>query len=272
MLPHGRHRQRRPHVPAPHVLRDARQLLDRRLLQAGRRRVRVGALARGLRVRPREDLGHGVRGRRGARPRPRRGGDRGVAVGRRPARADRPARRARRTSGRPARPAPAGRAASSTSTAGSSSAASRRPARRRQRALPRVLEPRVHAVRPGPGGRARRRCRRRTSTRAWASTGWRDPAGHDVGLRDRPVPAADRARRGAVRADLRRVRGDRPRAADPRRPHARHVVPRRRRRRAVERGPRLRAAPGDAPRDPAGPPDRDRARASCRASRTSCAS
>ena len=45
VLPHGRHRQRRQHRPPPDVLRDARQLLDRRLLQAGRGRVRLGALA-----------------------------------------------------------------------------------------------------------------------------------------------------------------------------------------------------------------------------------
>ena len=45
---------------------------------------------------------------------------------------------------------------------------------------------------------------------------------------------------------------DRPRAADPRRPHAGDDVPDRRRRRALQRGSRLRAAPGDAPRDPAG--------------------
>ena len=43
VLPHDRHREGRDHHPAPDVLRDARQLLDRRLLQAGRRRVRVGA-------------------------------------------------------------------------------------------------------------------------------------------------------------------------------------------------------------------------------------
>ena len=63
-------------------------------------------------------------------------------------------------------------------------------------------------------------------------------------------------------------RGDRPRAADPRRPHARDVVPDRRRRRAVQRGPRLRAAAPDAARDRAGPPDRDRDAASCRGSRS----
>ena len=87
----------------------------------------------------------------------------------------------------------------------------------------------------------------------------RDPAGHDVGVRDRPDPPARHARRGAVRSHVRRGGGDRPGAADPRRPLARHVVPGRRRRRAVQRGPRLRAAPADAPRDRAGAPDRHRA-------------
>ena len=98
------------------------QLLDRRLLQAGRGRVRVGAVAGGLRLQPGRHLGHGLRGRRGARPRPGPGGDRRLAGDRRPARADRRCARARRTSGRPARPVRAGRAASSTSTAGWTSA------------------------------------------------------------------------------------------------------------------------------------------------------
>ena len=48
-----------------------------------------------------------------------------------------------------------------------------------------------------------------------------DPAGRPVGVRDRPLPAADRARRGAVRHAVRRRRRDHPRAADPRRPRAR---------------------------------------------------
>ena len=101
----------------PHVLRDARQLLDRRLLQAGRGRVRVGALDGGLRLRPRGHLDHGLRRRRGARPRPRRGGDRVLARGRRARRADRaPRPRGQLLAGR-ARPARAARARSSTSTA-----------------------------------------------------------------------------------------------------------------------------------------------------------
>ena len=89
VLPHARHRRGRHHQAPPDLLRDARQLLDRRLLQAGRGRDGVGVLAQAPRLRPRADLDHDLRGRRRARPRPRRGGDRGVAVGRRAARADR---------------------------------------------------------------------------------------------------------------------------------------------------------------------------------------
>ena len=48
-----------------------------------------------------------------------------------------------------------------------------------------------------------------------------DPPGQAVGLRDRPVRAADRARRGALGQALRRDAGRRPRAAHPRRPLAR---------------------------------------------------
>ena len=91
VLPHARHRRGRHHQAPPDLLRDARQLLVRRLLQAGRGRDGVGVLARAARLRPGADLDHGLRGRRRARPRPRRGGDRGVAVGRRAARADRAA-------------------------------------------------------------------------------------------------------------------------------------------------------------------------------------
>ena len=92
---------------------------------------------------------------------------------------------------------------------------------RRQRALPRVLEPRVHAVRPGPGRHARRRCRRRTSTPGSGSTGMaRDPAGRpSVFETDQFRPLID-AGRGASGAATARRR-DRPRAAHPRRPHAR---------------------------------------------------
>ena len=92
-----------------------------------------------------------------------------------------------------------------------------------------------------------------------------DPPGRPVGLRDRPVPAADRVRRGAARG-AGTARTSRPRArcamlAD----HGRGGdLPDGRRRGALQRGPRLHPAPHPAPRDPAGPRARDRGRASCR--------
>ena len=123
----------------------------------------------GLRVQARGHLDHGLRGRRRARARSRRGGDRGVGVGRRAARPDRPVpalgellagradRPVRPVLGALPRPRPRVRHR-------------RRPSRRRERALPGVLEPRVHAVPPGPRSTRSRRCPPRTSTPAWAST------------------------------------------------------------------------------------------------------
>ena len=65
-------------------------------------------------------LGDRLRGRRGARPRPRRGGDRALAGDRACRASGSCGARALRTSGRPARRARAGRARSCTSTAASS--------------------------------------------------------------------------------------------------------------------------------------------------------
>ena len=92
VLPHDRHRGGRQHRPPPHLLRDARQLELRRLLQGGVDPLGLGALDAGLRHGPGADLGHRLRRRRGARPRARRGGDRDLAGRRRARRADRPAR------------------------------------------------------------------------------------------------------------------------------------------------------------------------------------
>ena len=236
----------------------------RRLLQARGDRVRLGALARGLRLRRGGHLGDRLRRRRGARPRPRRGGDRALAGGRRAARADRRSARARRTSGRPGRPVRAARARSSTSTAASSTARADDLPGRRERALPRVLEPRLHAVRP-----AARQQRRELAAAPL-------PASNiDTGLGLNRMAAILQGKPSVFETDqfgplielgeelsrppLRRRLRDRPRAADPRRPRARDDVPDRRRRRALQRGPRLRAAPRDAPRDPAGPRARLRA-------------
>ena len=83
----------------------------------------LGAVARGLRLRPERHLGHGLRGRRRARPRPRRGGDRGLgAIGVPRERIVLLPALGELLAGR-ARPAPAARAASSTSTAAWSGAA-----------------------------------------------------------------------------------------------------------------------------------------------------
>ena len=76
-----------------------------------------------------------------------------------------------------------------------------------------------------------------------------DPPGRRVGLRDRHLPAAGRAGRGAARAaatgqDFATTRALR----RPRRPRPRRRLPDGRRRGALERGPRLRAAPDHAPR------------------------
>ena len=51
--------------------------------------------------------------------------------------------------------------------------ARRRAARRRHRPLPRVLEPRLHDLRPFGATARSPSCRCATSTPAWASTGWR---------------------------------------------------------------------------------------------------
>ena len=167
-----RHREGREHAPPPHVLRDARQLLDRRLLQAGRGRAGLGAVARGLRLRPRADLDHGPRAatrRWGSVPTRRRSrrGRASACPG-----AHRPAGPRRTTSGRPGPRAPAAPARSSISTADRSSAAT---------TTARGTTPSGSSSTGTSSScsttRTRRarspRCPARTSTRAWASTAWR---------------------------------------------------------------------------------------------------
>ena len=177
-----------------------------------------------------------------------------MAGDRRPARAHRRAARARTTSGRPARPGRAAPARSSTSTAALEFGADDDLPGRRQRALPRVLEPRVHAVRPGArDGHADAAAGQEHRHRPGAQPDGGRSSRTSTGLRDRPVRAADAswaassasARRPTTRAL--RILADHSRGDD---------VPDRRRRRALQRGPRLRPAPGHAPGDPAGPPPR----------------
>ena len=152
VLPHDRHRERRQHRAPPHLLRDARQLLDRRLLQGGRGRVRAGSCRpQGFGFARGQDLDHGLRRRRRARPRPRRGGDRGVARAS-ASRASGSSCLGREDNFWQAGPTgPCGPCSELYLDRGPEWGGERRPPRRRHRALPRVLEPRLHAVRPGPG-------------------------------------------------------------------------------------------------------------------------
>ena len=259
VLPHAGHRPGRPDHAPPDVLRDARQLLDRRLLQGGAVEFAWELSLEGFGFNPDDIWVTVFEGDEELGARPGRGGDRGVAGDRRSARADRrlpalgellagrpdrsvravqralpgprPATSARRTT------CPAARTSASWSTGTSCSCSSSRTRSTRSR-----------------------RCRRRTSTPASASTGSRRScrASTSVFETDQFMPLIALGEQlSGKRVGLQRRR--RPRAARARRPHARDVVPDRRRRRAVQRGPRLRAAPPDAARDRAGPPDRHRA-------------
>ena len=132
----------------------------------------------------------------------------------------------------------------------------RRPSRRRHRPLHRVLEPRLHDLRPGrgrgPQPAAAEQRRHRYGRRADGG----DPPGRSLRVRDGRDVAAGGAGRGPLGPHLLRRRRHHPCDADPGRPLARHRRPDRRRSGAVERGPRLRAAADHAPGDPAGPRDR----------------
>ena len=97
-----------------------------------------------------------------------------------------------------------------------------RPPGRRQRALPGVLEPRLHAVRPGARGRPDAAAGAEHRHRARARARWRCSSRAPT-RSTRPtsscplIELGERAERRALPAGRRH----RPRAADPRRPHAR---------------------------------------------------
>ena len=174
--------------------------------KAGAVALRLGALPRGVRLRPRADLDHRVRRRRRARDRPRPGGDRRLAGGRRAARADRRVRalgelladgadrplrpvlgavpRPRARVRRRRRPARAARTSGSWSTGTSCSCSTTRT--RSGTLTPLPAQNIDTGLGPQPAGG--------------------DPPGQGDGVRDRPVRAADRARRGALRPPLRRGR------------------------------------------------------------------
>ena len=243
----------RPDAAPPHVLRDARQLELRRLLQA-----RGDPLGLGLPdPRPRDPRrppgGHDLHGRRG---RLRRSGATRSACRpsgwRRWGDVDNGDDKQLLADGR--HRVRAGRAARSTSTAAPQLVGGPAVHPRPLRALPalaRDLEPRVHGVRPA-ARRPRRRCRSPSvdtgmGLERLASVLQQVP----IELRHRPVRADPRPDARAARPRSGRVRGRALQLPGHRRPLPRGHVPHRRRRPAVERGPRLRPAP-DPP--PGGPP------------------
>ena len=174
--PHPGHRRGRQDHPARHVLPDERQLQLRRLLQAGRDRAGLGSVhqagsRRRLRAGRRAHLADGV-------PRRRRGVRHLAARHRHPRRTASCAAARRTTPGTwasPGRPAPA---ASCSTTAATTTA--RRAARRSTRTATSSsgTSSSWSTSAASPPGRTRattRRsatCRRRTSTPAWAWSGW----------------------------------------------------------------------------------------------------
>ena len=262
VLPHARHRRGRARRPPPHVLRDARQLLVRPVLQAGRDRARDRVHPGPPEARVGARLGDRARRRSAARPRRGRGRGRALARGRHPARADRrPPEQRELLVGR--------RAGAVRARLGDLLRLGRgvRVRRSRLRArvpalrpLPRVLEPRLHGVR----AQARRDADAAPAAERRHGHGPR-AAGRDraggalpVGLRDRRLPGDHGLDRGGERRRLGRGRGGDEGAPRARRPRARDDLPRRRRRRALERGPRLRPPAHHPPRGPAGAEDRAR--------------
>ncbi len=175
-----RPRERRRHRPPPHVLRDARQLLLRRLLQGRGDRLRVGAAdARSTACLKTGSSSRSSAARKECPPttRPARSGARSrgfpderiLGI---------PGCRAT-TSGRWARRGRAGHAPRSTGSTATPPAASPYAAFGEEptadgRRLDGDLEPRLHAVRPldrsRPAEPSSPPCRSRASTRGWASS------------------------------------------------------------------------------------------------------
>ncbi len=235
-----RPRQCRLHRPAPHLLRDARQLLVRRLFQGRRDRARLGPDHQGVRPAGGPAADHGLRGgRRGVRA---------VEEDRAAAREPDPAhphlgqflgdgryrtlRAVLRDLLRP-RAGGAGRPAGQP--------------RRGRRPLHRDLEPGVHAVRADRAGAAGAAAQALDRHRHGARAHHRGAPGPARQLRHRPVPPDHRGERGADRHA--RDRRAPALAQGDRRSPARLLVPDRRRRHAIERWARLRAAPDHAARD-----------------------
>ena len=239
-----RSRQRRLHQPASHLLRDAGQLLLWRLLQGAGDPAGLGARHQGLRPRPQAPGRHHLPRRRGRLPHLEEGDG---LFGRQ----DHPHRHVRQF-------LVGGRHRAVRALLGDLPRPGRqdcrRPAGQRRpgrRPLPRVLEPRVHAVRAARPRRPRQPAQALDRHRHGPRAHDGHPAGRAVRLRHRPVQGADRGVRGGDR----RAGQGRSQVQPPgdRRPSARHQLPDRGGRAALQRGPRLRAAPHHAPRHAARP-------------------
>ena len=172
VLPHARHRGGRARHLPPDVLRDARQLLVRAVLQGRRDRVRDRVHARPPAARLGPSLGQRPRGRPGARARSRRGRDRRSGSGSGCHRSASCSFRRRRTSGRSAGRGRAGRTPRSTTTGERRPAAASPTACRAVRAASASSSSGTSSswsTSSMPTGRSRR-CRSRTSTPVSASS------------------------------------------------------------------------------------------------------
>mmetsp|Transcript_28948 Transcript_28948/g.69139 ORF Transcript_28948/g.69139 Transcript_28948/m.69139 type:complete len:478 (-) Transcript_28948:1455-2888(-) len=247
--PDQRHRERRRHRAPPHLLRDARQLLLWRLLQARGHQVGLGALHQGVWPPRIACLGERLRGgRRGlchlagrgrrARVADQAHGGGGQLLGER---ADGAVRAVLRALLRPAPRARRGR---------------RRPRGRLE--VHRVLQHGFHGAQPGAGrndvAARQQEHRHGHGPRAHGA----DPPGNPEQLRDGPhIPhrvGGREARRHRLQQSL-RGREDRPQGH--RRPQPRRCVPHLRRRASVQRRPRLRGPAPSQARHHEGPHSRD---------------
>ena len=256
-----RPRGRRPHRPPLLVLRDARQLLVRRLLQGRGGRLRLGVRHEAHGPRPRTPLGDRARGQPGARARRGHRRDRGLEA-RRDARRTGSCGSARTTSGRPPTPGPCGPCSEIFLDRGEEHGCGRddcRPGCECDRYMEFYnLVFMEFDLRPGPElvplpnqnvdtglGVERGACLLQEVGSVFDTDGFRlimDWVERESGVAYGDDPAGDE---GAPR---------------PRRPRPRDVVPDRRRRHAVERGPRLHLPPHHPPRRAARPADRPRPR------------